>query len=306
MLKKVLLISASLLVFCIAAVFVFVDPFKKNSRAGLQIEYPNGGGSVFLDDNYLGKAPLIEEKLQSGEYILKITPDDTNLSNLNLPIYLEKNTLTIIVYNPAETPRTSSSTVFELRKRDDKSSAVSFETYPENAFISFDDKEVAFSPLSVDAVSPGEHHFSVSLPSYEAQDHSFLVLEGYETKITINLAKNIKIIEETEEKVNDATASVIQEKISQNSDQASKSADILGPKVEISKTGFFEAEQEVLRVREASDSTSKEIGFAKVGYFYPYLNEKSSDQKWLKIQFEKQIGWISSDFAKVIVGDEPK
>ena len=306
MLKKVVLVLASLILLCAVAVFIFIDPFKKNSRAGLQIEYPNGSGSVFLDENYLGKAPLIEEKLQSGEYILKITPDDNKLSNLNLPIYLEKGTLTIIVYNPGETPRNSSSTVFELRKRDDKSSTVSFETYPENAFISFDDKEVTFSPLTIDAVNPGEHHFSVNLPSYEAQDHSFLVLEGYETKITINLAKNMKVVEGSEEKSNEATASVIQAKFNEGSTQASASSEVLGPKVEIMKTGFFEGEQEVLKVREASNSTSKEIGFAKVGYFYPYLGEKSSDQKWLKIQFEKQPAWISSDFAKVIVGDEPK
>ncbi len=306
MLKKVFLVLASLVVLCSALIFIFTDPFKKNSRAGLQIEYPNGSASVFLGDNFIGKAPLTEEKLQSGEYIVKITPDDNRLSNLNLPIYLEKGTLSIIVYNPGETSKNSSSTVFELRKREDKSSTVSFETYPENAFISFDDKEVTFSPLVIDAVNPGEHHFSVNLPSYEAQDHSFLVLEGYETKITISLAKNIKVADDAEPKNNEATASVIQAKFNEDLNQASKSSDILGPKVEITKTGFFEANQEVLKVREASNSTAKEIGFAKVGNFYPYLGEKSSDQKWLKIQFEKITGWVSSDFAKVIEGDEPK
>lgn len=222
MLKKLLLLLASLVVFVVALIVVLVDPFHKNSRAGLQIEYPNGSASVFLDDNYLGKAPLTEEKLQSGEHIIKITPDDEQLSNLNLPIFLEKGTLTIIVYNPGDNPRNSSSTVFELRKRNDKSSAVSFETYPENAFISFDNQEVTFSPLTIEAVEPGEHHFIVNLPSYEAQDHSFLVLEGYETKVTINLAKNLKIIEE-ETKPNEATASVIQEKLDQNN-EASASA----------------------------------------------------------------------------------
>lgn len=224
MLKKLLLLLASVLVFAIALVVVFADPFHKNSRAGLQIEYPNGKASVFLDDNYLGKAPLIEEKLQSGEHIVKITPDDEQLSNLNLPIFLEKGTLSIIVYNPGDNPRTSSSTVFELRKRDDKSSAVSFETYPENAFISFDDQEVTFSPLTIEPIDKGEHHFVVNLPSYEAQDHSFLVLEGYETKITINLAKNIKLVEEEENKSNEATASVIQEKLDQNQDQAASTS----------------------------------------------------------------------------------
>ncbi len=306
MLKKVLLVLASLLLLGGSLVFIFLDPLKKNSRAGLQIEYPNGSASVFLGENYLGKAPLLEEKLQSGEYILKITPDDNKLSNLNLPIYLEKGTLTIVVYNPGENPRNSSSTVFELRKKTDKSSSVSFETYPENAFISFDDKEVTFSPLTIDSVSPGEHHFSVSLPSYEAQDHSFLVLDGYETKITINLAKNIKIEEASPKKVNEATASVIQAKFNKVSPEASGSSGILGKKVQILKTDFFEAEQEVLKAREASDSAAKEVGFAKVGFFYPYLGEKSADGKWLKIQLDKITAWISSDFAKIIEENEPK
>lgn len=210
-----LFLLASLIVFGIALFFTITDPLKKNSRAGLQIEYPNGSASVFIDDNYLGKAPLMEEKLQSGEHILKLDPDEDNLSNLNLPIYLEKGTLTIVVYNPGENPRNSSITIFELRKRTDKSSAVSFETYPENAFISFDDQEITFSPLTIESIEPGEHHFTVNLPSYEAQDHSFLVLEGYETKITINLAKNIKLAEPVEIK-DDATTETIQTKIEQN------------------------------------------------------------------------------------------
>ena len=222
MLKKVLLLLSSLLVLGVAMIFVFADPLKKNSRAGLQIEYLSDSASVFLDENYLGKAPLLEDKLQSGEYILKIVPDEAGQSSLNLPIYLEKGTLTIVVYNPGETPRNSSSTVFELRKRNDKKASVSFETYPENAFISFDNREVTFSPLTIDEVTPGDHHFSVNLPSYEAQDHSFLVLEGYETKITINLAKNIQLLPETE-KINEATASVIQEKLNENLNEVSVS-----------------------------------------------------------------------------------
>lgn len=218
MLKKLLILLAGLLVFSISLIFTIIDPLKKNSRAGLQIEYPFGSASVFLNDNYLGKAPLLEEKLQSGEHILKINPDENELSSLNLPIYLEKGTLTIVVYNPGENPRSSSSTIFELRKRTDKKSAVSFETYPENAFISFDNQEVVFSPLTIEPVAPGEHRFTVNLPSYEAQDHSFLVLEGYETKITINLAKNIKLAEPIERK-NDPTVDIIQSKIEQNEEK---------------------------------------------------------------------------------------
>ncbi len=213
-----LILLVGLLVFSISLLFTLTDPLQKHSLAGLQIEYPSGSASVFLNDNYLGKAPLLEEKVKSGEYILKINPDDNNLSSLNLPIYLEKGTLTIIVYNPGDNPRNSSSTIFELRKRADQTSAVSFETYPENALVSFDHQEVNFSPLTIESVAPGEHHFLVSLPSYEAQDHSFSVLEGYETKITINLAKNIKINEPTEPK-NEAVMETIQTKIEQSQEK---------------------------------------------------------------------------------------
>lgn len=225
MFKKVLLLLASLLLLGAALVFIFADPFKKNSRAGLQIEYPSGGSAtVTLDDKFLGKAPLTEKKLHSGEYILKIVPDDEKLSTLNLPVFLEKGTLTIVVYNPGENPRNSSSTVFELRKRNDQLATVSFETYPENAFISFDGGEVSFSPLTIDNVTVGEHHFSVNLPSYEAQEHSFMALAGYETKVTINLAKNLKVAPDEEAKNNEATASVIQAKISQSATQSASTS----------------------------------------------------------------------------------
>jgi len=220
-LNKLLLFLASLILLIIAFVLVVLDPFGKNSRAGLRVEYPSGSASVFLSDNYLGQAPLLEEKLQKGEYTLKIIPDDKELSSFSLPIYLEPNTLTIVVFNPGKTAKENSSTVFELRKRDDKKSSVSFESYPENALISFDQQEMTFSPLQINDISPGEHQFTVSLPSYEAQSHSFLVLEGYETKITVNLAKNI--ILEIEEPINQVTQSVIQEKIEEATKSASAS-----------------------------------------------------------------------------------
>ncbi len=222
MLNKLLLFLASLLVLVVAFVFVTIDPFAKKSRAGLRIEYPGDGASVFLDDNYLGKAPLLEEKLQKGEYILKIIPDEKDLSNFSLPIYLEPGTLTIVVFNPGKTAKENSSTIFELRKRADKKSSVNFESYPENALISFDGREMTFSPLRLENINPGEHHFVVSLPSYEAQDHSFSVLEGYETKITVNLAKNI--ILEVEQPVNTVTQSVIQEKIEEAELSSTQSA----------------------------------------------------------------------------------
>lgn len=213
---RIALLVFSVVLLSAAIVVAIFDPFGKNNRAGLQIEYPNGQAAVFLNDSYLGQAPLVEESLQRGDYILKLVPDDKTLSSFSTPLYLEKGTLSIVVFNPGSSSKESSSTIFELRKRNDKQSSVRFETYPENALVSFDQQAMSFSPLTIDAVKSGEHHFSVSLPSYEAQDHSFLVLEGYETKVTVNLAKN-SIVPALDATSNSQSASaaaiVVQEKL---------------------------------------------------------------------------------------------
>ena len=212
MFKKTLIFLAALLVFALAIFFYLSDPLQKKSRAGLQIEYVSGSAAVFLNDDFLGKAPLVEHQLKSGEYMLKIDPDEEGLSNFTVPIFLEKGTLTIVVYNPGNNPKNSSSTIFELRKRKDGQTAVSFETYPENALVSFDQQEANFSPLTIEGVTSGAHHFLVNLPSYEAQDHSFQVLAGYETKITVNLAKNLHLITPTPT-VDQQTSQTIQSKL---------------------------------------------------------------------------------------------
>lgn len=289
MFKKILL----LLVF-IASVYFSItsDFFSKQRFAGLQIEYPQGKAAVFINDQYLGQAPLFEEKLQSGEVIIKIVPDNDKLASFSLPLTLERKTLTVIVYNPGENPKNSSSIIFELKKLQGNKTALSFESYPEDALVAIDGGEAQKSPFMIENIAKGDHRFAVNLAAYHSKEHSFQILEGYETKITVNLAKNYdqetNLLEEVTEEIKEEVF------------EASDSAQISGPKVEIKATNFFIEGEEVLRVRDASASSGQELGFVKSGYFYPYLEEESEDQQWLKINFQGQDAWISSQFAQVL------
>lgn len=289
----------------IAAIIFTIDPLGKKTRAGLRVECQGCQAAVFLDDHYLDKTPLLDSNLQSGDHIIKIIPDDQSLAPFNIPIYLEAGTLGIIIYKPGPTPKDSSSTVFELHKlTDSQQSAVSFETFPENAFVSFDGQEIKFSPMRLDNVSPGDHSFIVSLPSYEVQEHSFQVLAGYESRITVDLAK-IATDSAGEVLTPSSESAVIQEKYNQDVATSSGVADgslILGPKVKILPTNYFVDQEEVLKVRDSSASTALEIGYARVGYYYPYAGETVSDteQNWLKIKFQGGDAWLSSRYAEII------
>lgn len=291
------------------SIILTIDPLGKKSKAGLRVECQGCEASVFIDDQYLDKTPILNKNLQRGDHIVKIIPDDNNLSPFNTPIFLEQGTLGIIIYKPGKTPKNSSNTIFELSKlTDNQATAVSFETFPQNAFVSFDNQEIKFSPIRLENVSPGDHYFSVSLPSYEVQDHSFQVLAGYESKITVTLAKIDgnelpEVITLNNEQSSESA--LIQDRFNQDSSASSGVADsslILGPKVEILHTNYFIDQEEVLKVREASDSAAREIGYARVGYFYPYSGESINDgqQDWLKIIFQDEAAWVSSRYAKII------
>lgn len=189
--NKLFLFLLALLCLATAVVVVYFDPLGRQNSAGLRIEYTRGTAQVFLNEQYIGLAPLAKEDLQAGDYLLKIQPEDPQLSKFTVPLHLEKGTLTVVVFNAAETIRHSSSTIFELYRRSDQDSSVTFESFPENALLSFNGGQSEFTPLTLERVGAGEHHFAISLPSYEAQDHSFYTLAGYDTKVTINLAKHL-------------------------------------------------------------------------------------------------------------------
>lgn len=297
-------------------VFLYFNPLIKLKSAGLQVEY-NGSdqyASVFLNNQYLEKAPLSEKNIQSGDYILKIVPDDQDLAEFSIPITLTEGALTVVTYNPGPDTKQSSATIYEVEAQNDlkELGSISFETYPENALLSFDQAPTQYTPITIEALLPQEYSYSVSLPSYEIQEHKIQVLAGHQIKVTIKLAKlltdkqlNIQADSNvnTENNTESATAST---ELAGDSWGVEDIDQINGKKVLIKKTNFFIDNQEVLRVREKPSLDARELGFAKSDYYYPYIenlgdgSEIDQSGNWLKIRFENQEGWINVNFAELI------
>lgn len=320
MIKRYWLFFLSIVILS-AALFLYFNPPKTINLAGLQIEYHGSDqyASVFLDDEYLEKAPLFEKAIKSGNHVLKIVPDDENLAELSLFITLSKGTLTVISYTPGASAKESSVVIYELEplKNSDDVGVLSFETHPENALLSFEDDAVQYAPLTLENLEPKEYTYQVSLPSYQTQENVVQVLPGYKIKASITLAKlnsatidpNIDLQQELVDSIVDASASDSTQLTEDESWGRAEATAIIGKKVKINSTNFFVDNLEVLRVREAADKNAKELGFAKTNFYYPYLEDLPADleatasaqtKDWLKIKFEGQEAWVSAEFAELI------
>jgi len=308
-------------------VFLYFNPLIKLSSSGLQVEYngPDQYASVFLNNQYLEKAPLSEKNIQSGDYILKIVPDDQELAEFSTPITLTEGALTVVTYNPGPNTRQSSATIYEIEPQSDlkELGAVSFETYPENALLSFNQTPTQYTPITIEALLPQEYSYSVSLPSYEVQEHTLQVLAGHQIKVTVKLAKlptDTSSQNQNNNNVGLSTETDNNPKLSENTEQLANSLDskdeswgvtradqIIGQKVRIKNTNYFIDNQEVLRVREKPSLNARELGFAKSNYYYPYVESSDNDLdanqsgEWLKIKFENQEAWVSTSFAELVI-----
>ena len=91
------------------------NPFAKK-KAGLQVMTNDIPASVFLDGQYIEKTPYIGKELQPGNYLLKIQPDDSNLTSYETTINLRSGLLSVVIWKPGNRPETSGGVIYEMEK----------------------------------------------------------------------------------------------------------------------------------------------------------------------------------------------
>lgn len=272
----------------------------KNSQGGIQVMTNDINSSVFLDETYLDRTPLIERNLKPGIYTLKIQPDDTNYAPYETDVNIRPGALTVVTWKPAPKPELSGGVIYELEPLDSGATEVAFSTIPDGAIISLSGQQKEFSPFIFTNVKPGHTEFEVTAPSYEVQKHTIDVISGNRLHIKVKLAKLRSAEQElsgedlpTPDASHESSQSATEVPITSTSSRSAQSSS----KVKILPTGFFEEGQEVLRVRSAPVN-GVELGFVSVGAELVYLNE--TNQGWLKVEFNGQEAWIAQNYAQVV------
>lgn len=305
--------------------------FDKHSYSGLQVDTNSVPSNIFINDTHIGKSPLVEHKLKPGIYSIKIIPDNQSYVPYETTITLREGVLNIVTWRPSTKPELSGGVIYELEPLRSKTTEVSFVTIPDNAIVNFGGREKEFSPYVFTDVKPGYTEYEVTLPSYETQKHTADILQGYRMHVTVKLAKLRSAEDElTNEGILDATPSgelantnnsttsaednsgnppqeqlpVVNTTPATASRSGLQNSGSLNPppgntngNVKIKPTGYFENDEEVLRVRK-DPPYGQTLGFVKVGTNLPYLGENNNN--WLKVWFNNQDGWVSGQYAEIV------
>jgi hypothetical protein len=286
--KKIASGMAIIVIILIAVAVYFTNPFAKEISGGLQVITGSVSASLFLDDQYLDKAPYINRQIKAGKYTLVINPDDKNLAAKELAVNLNPGVLTVIYWTPGIDQITSSGLIYELEPIADKSRGeLQILSEPDGAIIQFSNNEQQFAPYTFREIEEGHHLLTISLPGYESQEQTININAGYRLKISSSLAST------SSENIKQETTKIEGEP---EETQAGEK------QLTIRSTNFFQEGKEVLRVRATGSATANPIGFVESSKTYTYLTEENG---WYQLTFEDVLdqtekeGWVSAQYVNI-------
>ncbi len=305
-----------LIVFILAISSIVYIQIDEKTKSGLQITTNDKPSSIYLDQTFIDKTPFIDKNLKPGTYNLEIIPDDSSLVPYETKITLNKGLLTVVEWNPDDSPKTSQGLILQMEKLSNfKNSEVSFITIPNSTIVHLDNREQQFTPLIVSDLEPGDYSFTISLPAYKQIKQTIKIEPGYRINVFAKLGREKDSLSENQEKnleneankANETTpTATINPSITTTitPTQTEEITPTILPtinettkKVTIKVTNFFLNNKEGVRVREKPAASSKEVGFALSNQSYPYLEEEQAG--WYKIEIDEKIGWVSGKYVDI-------
>lgn len=249
----------------------------KKQNGALQIN-STPEANVFLDGKLMGKTPFKQDNQPAGEVSVKLIPDtDQNLVSWEGKVKVNNGVLTSIERVLGPTQEQSSGQILTLEKTKAKEPSISVVSLPDGALVKLDGESKGFTPLTLEAISEGEHEIVVSKDGYQEKTLSFKAIPNYQVIVNVQLAQLIT-----------ATPTPTP---SSGTPSSTSSGQFTGTKVLIkdTPTGW-------LRVRKEPSTSAEELTKVNPGEEYPLLEEKSG---WYKIEYSPgKEGWISASYAQ--------
>lgn len=263
-----MIILGLLLIIATPLLFHF-RPFFFKKNAGLEVNC-QPAATIFLDGKHLGQTPFKEDNLQTGDYLLKLTPTIEGLSVWEKTVSLNSGSTTVINCQLAVSEEQTSSTILTLESLNNKKLMVlAVISQPDGVMVKVDGVTRGFAPISSEDIKEGDHLVSLTLNGYQKKEIKAKTMPGRKLIINAQLAK---------------------EKVS--AEEATPSAE---PETTETYVVIKETPTGWLRVRWEPSLAATEAAKIQPGEKYSLLDEQSG---WYKIEFEEgQEGWIASQYA---------
>ena len=275
--KIILILIPSLLVGLIVFILFKIIVNGKSEKGALQVtSVPES--KVFINGTQIGKTPLCKceptEMLKTGEYTIRLVPNDSSLSEFQEKITVTKATLTV-VDRRFEKGVASEGNIVSLEPLDNKKSIeLSIVTLPQQAEIFLDGNTIGTSPITIHDVTKSDHSLKIEKDGYKDKSIRIKTAAGYRLVAKIYLGVTDVIISPTTTIVASPSATLKKE----------SSVIILQ-----TPTGF-------LRARQTNSLNASEVGRVLPGEIYQLTGESDG---WFEIQLrDGSKGWVSSQYAE--------
>ncbi len=246
-----------ILLLLAALSFVGYKYFSSRSSVGGLRVVSTPTASVFLGDKLLGRTPF-EDKVNSGDYIVKLIPEGTKepTSTWQGKVMVNSGVLTFVNRELGSTDLNSAGEILTLEKISEKDAQIAVLSNPDAATVALDGQEKGSSPLVIRNLSVGDHDITISSPGFNTRTIKVRTTEGYKLTASFQLAVGSG---------SEATDS-----------GTTKEGEEGTPQILIKDTpvGF-------LRVRTEPTTESTEAAQVKPGEKYPFLDEQEG---WFKIE----------------------
>lgn len=306
--RKVFILG--IIVVLIVVIFFLIRFFilNRNPRQGVLKVSTNITARVLLDNRDIGKTPL-EQKVDVGEYSIRLVPDSTtrSLSSWQGRVTISGNTVSFINRDLAETELTSAGEQLWLEKISGNTTELSVLSVPDGANVLVNDLSKGVTPLIVRDLPAGEHTIVVSSPGFEPRTTRVRLSSGYRVIASVFMAispsqiANPVVTPEpvaTESATLKAsvtalptpTATFAVTNTPTRTPTISVAAVVKRVKILDTPTGF-------LRVRKEPSTAAEEIGRAVPGEEYDIIKQQGT---WYNITFKQTSGWISAQYAEAV------
>ena len=167
----------------------FALPLFKGSDAFLKITTPKIEAGVFLDGEKIGKTPYLGEKMQVGDYNLKLEgtlPEPFNKQvSFSTSLTLTSQALTAVNYEFGPNEKFSSGDIRTFKD----GNGLSVITHPSGANVWLDGKLVGKSPTSLKP-NKGVHKLKISADGFITRELEINVEADFKLEVEVYIAQN--------------------------------------------------------------------------------------------------------------------
>ncbi len=191
--KKVVFIVFASIVLASILIFVAFQFFIKlqNKKGALQVTSAPES-KVFLNDKYLGQTPLCKcesaDMLKNGDYVIRLTPVDKNLSEFQEKITISEGILTVVDRKFGKGSLSDGSIISLTPLKDKNKIELLAVSFPQGSNILLDGNLVGITPLLYSDLTESDHVVKVKKSGYKEKTIRIRASKGYKLTITAYLS----------------------------------------------------------------------------------------------------------------------